>query len=48
VARVEFGGKIGRDWRDSEPWWPPVPTPTDDAPHVALVVLEDVGFVQLG
>ena len=24
---VEFGGRIGRDWRDSEPWWPPEPGP---------------------
>ncbi len=48
MARVKFGGKIGRDWRDSEPWWPPVPTPPDGAPNVVLVVLDDVGFAQLG
>ena len=48
MARVEFGGKIGNDWRDSEPWWPPVPTPPDGAPNVVLVVLDDVGFAQLG
>ena len=48
MATVEFGGKIGRDWRDSEPWWPPVPTPPDGAPNVVLVVLDDVGFAQLG
>ncbi len=48
MAKVEFGGKIGRDWRDSEPWWPPVPTPPDGAPNVVLVVLDDVGFAQLG
>ena len=44
----EFGGTIGRDWRDSEPWWPPVPAPPPDAPNVVLVVLDDVGFAQLG
>ena len=27
VARIEFQGKIGNDWRDSEPWWPPLPDP---------------------
>ena len=48
MASIEFGGKIGNDWRDSEPWWPPVPTPPAGAPNVVLVVLDDVGFAQLG
>jgi arylsulfatase A-like enzyme len=48
VAPVEFEGRIGNDWRDSEPWWPPFPTPPDGAPNVVLVVLDDVGFAQLG
>ena len=48
MARVEFQGKIGNDWRDSEQWWPPVPTPPDGAPNVVLIVLDDVGFAQLG
>ncbi len=41
-------GRIGRDWRDSEAWWPPEPTPPSGAPNVVLVVLDDVGFAQLG
>src|SRR5580693_6940170 len=44
----EFQGRIGRDWRDSEPWWPPEPTPPPGAPNVLLIVLDDVGFAQLG
>ncbi|HUC37517.1 MAG TPA: arylsulfatase [Acidimicrobiales bacterium] len=44
----EFGGRIGDDWRDSEPWWPPEPSPPDHAPNVVLIVLDDVGFAQLG
>jgi arylsulfatase A-like enzyme len=48
VARIEFQGKIGNDWRDSEPWWPPLPTPPENAPNVVLIVLDDVGFAQLG
>ncbi|MDA8320839.1 MAG: arylsulfatase [Actinomycetota bacterium] len=44
----EFGGRIGRDWRDSEPWWPPEPTAPAGAPNVVLVVLDDVGYAQLG
>jgi arylsulfatase A-like enzyme len=43
-----FGGRIGRDWHDSEPWWPPEPTPPAGAPNVLLVVLDDVGYAQLG
>ncbi|MGP0032020.1 MAG: arylsulfatase, partial [Acidimicrobiales bacterium] len=42
------GGRIGRDWRDSEPWWPPETTAPAGAPNVVLVVLDDVGFAQLG
>jgi arylsulfatase len=43
-----FGGVIGRDWSDSTPWWPPERTAPPGAPNVLLVVLDDVGFAQLG
>ncbi|MBV9664060.1 MAG: arylsulfatase [Actinobacteria bacterium] len=48
TTRNEFGGRIGRTWRESEPWWPPEPTPPPGAPNVVLIVLDDVGFAQLG
>ncbi len=48
TAEVVFGGRIGRDWRDSEPWWPPEPSPPEGAPNIVLIVLDDVGFAQLG
>ncbi|HSZ38219.1 MAG TPA: arylsulfatase [Acidimicrobiales bacterium] len=48
MPKIEFGGKIGNDWRDSEPWWPPQPVPPAGAPNVVLIVLDDVGFAQLG
>ena len=44
----EFQGVIGDTWRESTPWWPPEPTPPDGAPNVVLVVLDDVGYAQLG
>src|SRR5215469_10005911 len=44
----EFGGRIGRDWRDSVPWWPPEPARPPGSPSVLLVVLDDVGYAQLG
>jgi arylsulfatase len=44
----EFLGKIGDDWRTSEAWWPPEPAPPAGAPNVLLIVLDDVGFAQLG
>ncbi|HZQ84668.1 MAG TPA: sulfatase-like hydrolase/transferase, partial [Acidimicrobiales bacterium] len=47
-AGIEFGGRIGRTWRESEPWWPPEPAPPPGAPNVVLIVLDDVGFAQLG
>ena len=44
----DFQGVIGRDWRTSTPWWPPDPEPPAGAPNVLLLVLDDVGFAQLG
>ena len=48
MTPIEFRGRIGNDWRDSEPWWPPLPTPPEGAPNIVLIVLDDVGFAQLG
>jgi arylsulfatase A-like enzyme len=48
VSSIEFRGTIGDDWRTSTPWWPPVPTPPEGAPNIVLIVLDDVGFAQLG
>src|SRR5215471_13976956 len=41
-------GVIGDTWRESTPWWPPAPTPPPGAPNVVLIVLDDVGYAQLG
>jgi arylsulfatase len=44
----EFAGRIGRYHWESEPWWPDPPTPPAGAPNVLVIVLDDVGFAQLG
>jgi arylsulfatase A-like enzyme len=43
-----FRGKIGRTYRDSAPWLEPVVRPPEGAPNVLFIVLDDVGFAQLG
>ena len=43
-----FRGRIGRYHWESEAWWPPEPRPPDGAPNVLVVVLDDVGYAQLG
>jgi arylsulfatase A-like enzyme len=48
VDRGEFRGRIGRYHWESEPWWPPEPAPPPGAPNVLVVLLDDVGFAQLG
>jgi arylsulfatase len=48
MERSEFRGRVGRYHWESEPYWPPEPAPPGEAPNVLLVVLDDVGFAQLG
>ncbi|MBV8463088.1 MAG: arylsulfatase [Acidimicrobiales bacterium] len=43
-----FEGTIGRTLADSTPWWPERPHPSDDAPNVVLVLLDDTGFSHFG
>jgi arylsulfatase A-like enzyme len=44
----EFEGTIGRYHYESTPWWPAPRRAPADAPNVLLVLLDDVGFAQLG
>ncbi len=48
TSSPEFGGVIGRYRNESTPWWPPEVRPPADAPNIVLIVLDDVGFAQLG
>src|SRR6478672_7290889 len=44
----EFKGRIGRYHWESEPYWPDEPRPRPGAPNVLIVVLDDVGYGQIG
>ena len=44
----EFRGVRGRYHHESTPWWPAPVRPPLGAPNIVLVVLDDVGFAQLG
>ncbi|WP_411966054.1 sulfatase-like hydrolase/transferase [Haloferax sp. YSMS24] len=48
MSNREFHGRIGRTYDESEPWWPEETRAPEDAPNVLMVVLDDVGFGQLG
>ena len=43
-----FAGKIGRYYWESKPHWPEPRRAARGTPNVLLVVLDDVGFAQLG
>ena len=43
-----FGGVVGRTYHESTPWWPPSVRPPEGAPNVVFIVLDDVGFADLG
>lgn len=48
MEQHEFKGRVARYHWDAEPYWPPEPSPPEGAPNVVIVLLDDVGFAQLG
>ena len=48
ILEPDFGGRIGRTVSESEPWWPSPKRPPAGAPNVVMVVLDDVGYAQVG
>lgn len=44
----EFKGKIGRTLAESQPFWPTPAKPNAGAPNVVLLLLDDVGFADIG
>src|SRR6185437_9510065 len=45
---TSFRGTIGRTHEDSTPWWPTPEAAGPGTPNVIYVVLDDVGFADLG
>jgi arylsulfatase A-like enzyme len=43
-----FNGTIGTTWAESEPSWPVGADAPEDAPNVVFIVLDDLGYAQLG
>lgn len=48
IRHEPFEGTIGRTHTESTPWWPTPPHPGAEAPDVVVVLLDDLGFAQLG
>ncbi|WP_421108413.1 arylsulfatase [Streptomyces sp. NEAU-S77] len=47
-ASGTFQGKIGTTYEESTPWWPDEQKLPEDTPNVVVIVLDDVGFSDLG
>lgn len=45
---AEFGGVVGRTVRESTPWWPPPNRAPKSSPNVVFVLLDDMGFSDIG
>jgi arylsulfatase A-like enzyme len=43
-----FEGRVGRTVAGSEGWWPPRPTAPEGAPNVVVMLVDDLGFADLG
>ncbi|MCU1379067.1 MAG: arylsulfatase, partial [Acidimicrobiales bacterium] len=43
-----FEGRVERLASESEPWWPAPTVPPEGAPNVVLVLLDDMGFSDIG
>jgi len=48
VHRREFPGRVARTVSESTPWWPAPTRPPAASPNVVLVLLDDMGFSDIG
>ncbi|MYR07714.1 sulfatase-like hydrolase/transferase [Gordonia sp. SID5947] len=45
---ADFRGTVGRTSSVSEPWWPAERTPRSEAPNIVVVLVDDMGFSDIG
>lgn len=48
IIRPHFDGEIGRTHHESTPWYEEPPHPGEGAPNVVFILIDDLGFAQLG
>lgn len=43
-----FKGRLGRTFASAEPWWPERPRAREGAPNVIIMIVDDMGYADLG